>query len=244
MLKVNLIIIFCCAIFLSNAQNSTSSSAVKWQSKKWQRQDAGELIFSGGDLKQKGSTDAADNIVRFSMFFHFQNQFHYDFTKALGFYTGIGVRNVGFIHEWKYGEEDLKMKHRSYSLGMPVALKIGNFEKGVYGALGAEAELMFAYKRKLFYDGDKSKESEWFSDKVNLFNPSVFAEIRFKRGGYIRAKYYLMEFLTDKKDKFVLPGTSQEVEFTPGDNNLFSISVGSVLRARLKKKTPATRTDV
>ncbi|MBK7856389.1 MAG: hypothetical protein IPJ79_17195 [Bacteroidetes bacterium] len=244
MLKVNLIIIFCCAIFLSNAQNSTSSSAVKWQSKKWQRQDAGELIFSGGDLKQKGSTDAADNIVRFSMFFHFQNQFHYDFTKALGFYTGIGVRNVGFIHEWKYGEEDLKMKHRSYSLGMPVALKIGNFEKGVYGALGAEAELMFAYKRKLFYDGDQSKESEWFSDKVNLFNPSVFAEIRFKRGGYIRAKYYLMEFLTDKKDKFVLPGTSQEVEFTPGDNNLFSISVGSVLRARLKKKTPATRTDV
>lgn len=227
----------------SNAQSGGGTSD-KWLAQKWQRLDAGEIIFSMGDLKVKGWNESADNTVRFSMFFHFQNQFHFEFNKTIGFYTGIGVRNIGFIHKWNLDGEDLKMKHRSYSLGVPIAIKLGNFEKGIYGALGAEAELMFAYKRKLIYDGDKTKESEWFSNKVNIFNPSVFAEIKFKRGGYIRAKYYMIGFLTDKEDRFVLPGTNQEVEFTPGDNSIFSISVGSVLRASLKKKTSATRTDV
>lgn len=228
---------------IGNVQGRRDSS-VAWQPRKWQRLDAGEIILSSGDLKIKGLEDGADNIVRFSMFFHFQNQWHFDFNQNLGLYTGIGMRNIGFIHKWKTGEEDLKLKHRSYSLGIPIAIKFGNFKKGVYAALGAEAEVMFAYKRKAIYDGEKSKKSEWFSDKVNPFNPSVFAEIRLKRGSYIRAKYYLLEFLTDKTDRFVLPGTSQEVEFNPGANNLFSVSLGTVLRARLKKKTPATKTEV
>jgi hypothetical protein len=241
MLKKFLIITILSANMIAHAQTSSSP---KWEAKKWRTVEASEFIFSSGDLKVKDAEEDADNKVRFSMFFHFQSQWHYDFNKNIGIYTGVGMRNVGFIHTWKVEDEELKIKHRSYSLGVPLAIKFGNIEKGVYGAMGGEAELMFAYKRKLFFDGDKSKESEWFSDKVNLFNPSVFAEIRFKRGTYIRVKYYMMDFLSNKEDKFVLPGTSIEASLKPESSTLFSISIGTALKSRLKKKTVATKTEV
>lgn len=241
MLKKFFTITFITTSFLANAQ---TTSSLKWEARKWRNVDASEFIFSSGDLKVKDWDMQADNVVRFSMFFHFQSQWHYDFNKNFGIYTGMGVRNIGFIHNWKVEDEELKIKHRSYSLGVPLAIKFGNIERGVFGAIGAEAELMFAYKRKIFYDGDKKKESEWFSDKVNLFNPSVFAEIKFKRGTYIRAKYYLMDFLTDKEDRFVLPGNNTAIVHRHEASTLYSISIGTALKSRLKKKTVATKTEV
>ena len=61
---------------------------------------------------------------------------------------------------------------------------------------GGEAELMFHYKEKQFINGDKQRKSkEWFSDKVNLFNPSVFAGIQLPGGMNVKFKYYLNDFL-------------------------------------------------
>lgn len=210
--------------------------------KKWYSVSASEIIFSAGDLSVDSLS--VDNVVRFSAFFHAQQQAHFNFSKHLGIYTGFGVRNVGFIHRFKVGEEDLKIKQRSYAAGIPLAIKIGNMEKGVYVALGGEAELMFNYKQKIFYDGEKSKKSEWFSDKVNLFNPSAFAEIRFKKGSYIRFKYYMQNFLTNKENKFIIPGTSNEEILKAGENKLFYIAIGSALKMRDKKKRKATKNEV
>lgn len=57
----------------------------------------GEMIFSWASAKQNGAD--VSTITRFSPFFNIQTQFHYDAGETLGFFTGISVRNVGFIFD-------------------------------------------------------------------------------------------------------------------------------------------------
>lgn len=190
---------------------------------------ASELIFSSGDVKDGDMK--IDPVVRFSGFFHFQTQAHYDFSNFAGVYTGIGLRNVGFINKLN---DSVRAKQRSYSLGIPLAFKLGDMNEKVWFAAGAEAELMFAYKQKVYFGGQKFKNHKWFSDKVNLFNPSVFAEIKFKRGGYIRAKYHLKDFLQKDKQDIRLFGVPYE--FTPEESKLFYLSIGSAIEPKKAKR--------
>ena len=201
---------------------------------------AGETIFSYGQV-DAGSTDIKP-VVRFSPVFNFQEQFHYNFSKNVGFYTGLGIRNVGLISKVNYDitdnngnpfNKDVTIKERSYSLGLPFALKLGDLENGVNFALGGEAEIMFWYKRKIF-DGDtKKKTSVWFDNNVTVFNPSVFAEVKFKDGEYIRFKYYILDFLNYQGIELIDKTFLSEY----GRNSpLFYISIGAVT---LKKKTEA-----
>ncbi len=191
--------------------------------------NASELIFSSGEVKDGDMK--IDPVVRFSGFFHFQTQAHFDFSKFAGVYTGIGVRNVGFINKLN---DSVRVKQRSYSLGIPFAFKLGDMNEKVWFAAGAEAELMFAYKQKVFYGGQKFKNYKWFSDKVNLFNPSVFAEIKFRKGGYIRAKYYLKDFLQKDKQDIRLFGVPYE--FSPEESKLFYLSIGSAIEPKKAKR--------
>ena len=203
--------------------------------------NTGEIIFSGGEVKTGGVK--LDNIVRFTMFFHFQHQAHFDFSQHVGLYTGIGVRNVGFINKIKsLSGEDAKLKQRSYSIGIPIALKLGNMEKHSYISLGVEAEMMFAYKEKIFYKGYKSKNHKWFSDNVNLFNPSAFFELHGKKGGFIRAKYYLLDFLKDNDQSFFLPDSSGElIPYHPSSSKLFYISIGNTIKMKKHAKKHVTK---
>ncbi|MFM7728041.1 MAG: hypothetical protein ACKO7B_15170, partial [Flavobacteriales bacterium] len=100
---------------------------------KFYSKSANELIFSWADCTnensqvtgQAGAVVKADPIVRFSAFVNTQEQFHYDFTKNIGLFTGIGVRNVGFISNLFDGTNTIKVKYRQYALGVPLALKLG-----------------------------------------------------------------------------------------------------------------------
>ena len=80
-------------------------------------------------------------------------------------------------------------------LGVPLAIKLGSFKDNFYIYAGGEYELLFHYKQKLFVDGDKTKYSEWFSDRTNRFLPSVFAGVQFPKGVNLQFKYYLDDFL-------------------------------------------------
>jgi hypothetical protein len=82
---------------------------------------------------------------------------------------------------------------------------------------------MFAYKRKIFVDDSKSKSSAWFSDNVNLFNPSAFVEFNFSKGPYIRFKYYLMDFLNYQG---ITISETKIADYGP-KSPLFYISIGS-----------------
>lgn len=167
----------------------------------------GEVIFSGADVNFNG-TDVNTN-VRFTLFFHTQQLINLDLTGNIGIYTGFAIRNVGLITEDLYQNmgflnidnthpdynKNTKYKRRSYSLGFPIALKLGSFDKNFFFYGGAEYEWMFHYKQKLFVNDEKRKITEWTSNRVNSWIPSFFAGIQFPQGFNLKFKYYLDDFL-------------------------------------------------
>jgi len=172
-------------------------------------------------------------IIRYSAFFHFGEQFHLNFGKSFGLYTGIGVRNIGMINRLN---DTVKVKQRVYSLGIPVAIKLGDMQKRIYAALGAELELFFNYKQKTFLGsgrGEKvEKFNEWFSDRTPLLNPSLFIEFNFKKGTYIKLRYYLMKFLVAEKQNFTV--NNIKTGFRPETSQLFALSFGRVIGKKRK----------
>lgn len=228
MKKLSLILFSLCLSVSLFAQDETPV-------KKPYLKSASELIFSFGSVDAYGPSSNGigiekmdiNPIVRFTMFFHLQEQVHYDFSNRVGMFTGLGIRNVGMINDLN---DSIKVKQRVYSLGLPLAIKVGNLPNGFYVAAGAEAELFFHYKQKVFYDDEKFKKDEWFSDKVNLFNPSVFLDITSGRGGYLRFKYYLTDFLVEDKQDIKIYGN--QYTYIPEKSTMFYIAVGSTIKAK------------
>jgi hypothetical protein len=171
------------------------------------RSSGAELIFSGADVSYN-NTDVNAN-MRFTSFFHAEQMLNVDFGKYVGLFTGLGLRNIGFITEDLYQNmgflniddthadwnKETKIKRRSYSLGVPLALKFGNMKKDLFFFAGGEYEWTFHYKQKLFIDGEKFKFSEWGSNRVNAFLPSVFAGVQLPKGMRVKVKYYMDDFL-------------------------------------------------
>lgn len=195
--------------------------------------NAYEYIFSGGSVNESSSSVdgkpvSATNPVRFSAFLNMQEQFHFDFSKNVGIYTGIGVRNIGFIHDFKDSlNNKIKVKQRQYALGVPLAFKLGNMPKNIYIAFGGELELFFSYKQKVFYNNRKDKYDDWFSSNSELLNPSVFAEVNFPKGTFIRFRYYLNDFLKENPNGVDLNNGKLNYDFTP--STLMYLSIGTAL---------------
>ena len=207
----------------------------------WYGMTGAQLIFSEGHVNDGGSI--IPNTIRFTCFFHVQHQFHYDFGRFMGMYTGFSLINVGFINTIQLPDESsATLKQRSYSFGIPLALKFGNMPSGNYLAFGAEEECMFAYKQKILYGGNKTiSDDSWFSsDHVNLFNTSLFGELRFHNGSYIRFKYYMLNFLANKTS--TLDIASYQIQYTPEKSALYYMSVGFLLKT--KHKHHLTKKDV
>jgi hypothetical protein len=174
--------------------------------------------------------------MRFSAFLHFDTRYHFDFGKYMGIYTGYALRNVGFSVKYN---DTLSKKFRVYTVGMPLAFKIGNMEHRQFFYAGAEAELALNYKEKTFIDKDKKKFNEWFSSRTRLFMPSVFAGVQLNKGFNLIAKYYLTGFFNkDFKYKGVKP-------YGEIDAQLFYIALSYNTKAKkgsLKKRAEKTPT--
>jgi hypothetical protein len=166
-----------------------------------------EMILSGADVKFNDVN--VNTNMRFTLFFHTQQHVNLDFNDHFGLFTGIGIRNVGFIVEDYYqnvGFSDIgtehqhwnkntKIKRRSYSLGFPLAFKVGSFDKHFFFFAGGEYEWMLHYKQKQFLDGNKVIFKEWNSNRVNRWIPSLFAGVQFPQGFRLKFKYYMEDFL-------------------------------------------------
>jgi hypothetical protein len=153
------------------------------------RESSVESIFSFSDIEKKGVEIPSNS--RFTLFFNFGQNFHYDFSNVFGLYSGFGIRNIGFITE----ESDTVYKRRTYALGVPLALKLGSFNDNFYFFGGGEYELFFHYKQKQIIEGNKIKQSEWFSQRTKRFAPSFFVGIQFPVGINLKFKYYPFNFL-------------------------------------------------
>lgn len=179
----------------------------------------GELILGFANIERNGVREPS--VPRLSLFFHGQSLWHMDRSQHFGWFTGLSLRNVGFI----YDESDLiRKKFRTYNLGIPVAIKIGNMDQTyVYG--GYELEIPFNYKEKTFVSGEKrDKFNHWFSNRVNPINHTVFVGVRLRYGTSVRLKYYLTPFFNETFE--TLDGQGQRVR--PYENlnaHLFYFSI-------------------
>ena len=155
----------------------------------------GELIFSLANVEKNGNSESST--VRFSPVFNFQIMLNKDMSKNFGLFTGLAVRNVGYIiSDYTDPSNNLsyKKKFRSYNLGIPIGLKVGNLDRTfLYG--GYEIEMAFTYKEKTYVDGDKTdKITGWFSDRNELFQHGFLVGIQFPYAANLKFKYYLSEF--------------------------------------------------
>ena len=164
-------------------------SCISLFSQKTYTENGGEIIFSFSDVEYQGNN--RDSKMRLTMFLHMGRQRHYDFTNNIGMYSGLGLRNIGLSTDWGGYVE----KRRVYSLGVPLALKIGSFNDHMYFYGGGEYELFFHYKQKRKTENGKIKQREWFSSRTERFMPSLFCGVQFPKGINLKFKYYPRDFL-------------------------------------------------
>jgi len=221
--KVNLVVLavvlfFASFINIAKAQKLYTTSGGEW-------------IFQSGVIEKQN--DPLNTNLRFTMWFHVNENVHLDLGNTAGLFSGLALRNVGFITE----EGNLKTKYRSYNLGIPLALKLGSFKDEIYLFGGGEYEWMFHFKQKTFDDGIKRKHAEWFSDRTPSFIPSFFAGIQLPHGLQLKFKYYLKDFLNH-----AFQGSGDFTDYTAfTKTRLWYISLSfQVKNSRLRKaETPA-----
>jgi hypothetical protein len=154
----------------------------------------GELIFSLASIEQNGNSENAT--VRFSPVVNLQVMLNKDINKSFGLFTGLALRNVGYILPNYKDTNNLeyKKKFRSYNIGIPVGFKLGNLDKTFFYG-GYEIEFPITYKEKTYDGGDKiDKITGWFSSRQELFQHGFFVGVQFPYATNIKFKYYLSEF--------------------------------------------------
>jgi hypothetical protein len=158
---------------------------------------SGELIFSFAKISNSGEEEGSN--MRFSPVVNIQNWVNIDLSESFGWFFGLSLRNVGFIYD--VPNVDVKMKYRTYNLGIPIGIKVGNLNKSFLFA-GYELEIPVNYKEKQFIDGEKEdKKSSWFSSRTNTVNHSLMAGVQLPYGATVKFKYYLTNFFNkDYKD--------------------------------------------
>lgn len=251
-----LIAVFTTAAFIGNAQlfKKTSSHADEEKPyKKFYSANVSEVINGVGFLDPgkmtitnsdgsvlSNNTPDVRMVPRSSLFFHIAEQAHFQLNNTFGFYTGIGMRNVGMINEIQ-DTLTFTLKQRAYSIGIPAAIKIGNMTKRAYLALGGEMEFFFHYKQKSWIGGrsNKIKFSQWFSDRMEMFNASLFAEVNFGKGNFIKLRYYPGNWLRGTQSIGLKEGDKNyTATFTPSQSNMFNITVGKVMMQKERKRKP------
>ena len=196
---------------------------VKAQTGKFYTTFGSEMIFSFSSIDDNGNKTGGN--MRWTPVINLQTMVNYDPVKSFGLFSGIGVRNVGFIYDGYTDPETgdkVKKKFRNYNIGIPVGIKVGNMERlFVYG--GYEIEFPLAYKEKTFQNEIKSKFTVWFSKRVPTVYHTLLVGIQFPYGANLKFKYYLTNF--HNKD---FTTTVSGVQTKPYENlnaNVFYISL-------------------
>ena len=198
-----------------------------------------EMIFSFASIEDDGQD--AESILRWAPVVNLQSMLNLDVSSRAGLFTGLAVRNVGYIYgDYTDPSNDnvYKKKFRSYNIGIPVGIKIGNLEKSfIYG--GYEVEFPFLYKEKTFEGGDKiNKITGWFSKREELIQHGFLVGIQFPYGLNVKFKYYLSEF--HNRDYVDASGNKP---YAALKSNIFYFSLSSYLFKNFDYYTPSTKVN-
>lgn len=169
----------------------TSLITLGQDKKKVYTTSSGEMIFSFASISANGSEEGS--VMRFSPVINIQNWVNFDKADNFGFFTGLSVRNVGVIFDVP-GQPNTRIKARTYNVGVPVGVKLGNLD-GLFFFAGYELELPLNYKEKIFVNEEKQeKRNIWFSNRVPTINHSLMAGVQMPYGATLKFKYYLTNF--------------------------------------------------
>ena len=164
------------------------------QENKWYSTSGGEAILSWATVDNNGQE--GNVVTRFSAFFHFQSLANKDFSDKAGMYTGLTLRNIGFIYD-DPNNAAVRKKFRTYNVGIPFGLKFGNLRKS-HVFLGYELEIPLHYKEKTFVNEKREERfGVWFSDRTPTVMHSAFIGFRGPAGMSIKFKYYLTSFFNE-----------------------------------------------
>jgi len=185
----------------------------------------GEMIFSFAEFQSPEGIDLEQN-MRWSPVFNMAWHYNYDLNDYFGLNVGLGFRNVGFIVKGDgidIEDSDIdRKKYRTYNAGVPIGFKAGRLdqENPLFLFAGYEIEFPFAYKEKQFDGGDKlRKRTDWFSDRTEDFQQSVFVGIQLPEGFSLKAKYYLTDFFNaDFSETVRIDGTDSDLVVKPYEN--------------------------
>lgn len=111
-------------------------------------------------------------IPRFTYFFNMGADYNYQIDKNVSLFTGLSLKNIGLIIKL----DSIKNKHRVYTLGTPLGIRIHSADRKVWFKTGLDLSWAIHYKAKQFVNNKRvNRYSEWFSDKSAYFLPSAFA---------------------------------------------------------------------
>ena len=154
-----------------------------------------EMIFSFANIVDDGVDK--NSRMRWAPVVNIQSYLNKDFSEKFGAFTGLAIRNVGYTYTDYFDVEDQKTyekKFRSYNVGIPVGIKIGDLSRFfVFAAY--EIDIPFAYKEKTYDDGSKIRKTvTWFSDRQQRFQHGVMAGFQLTTGANVKFKYTFNEF--------------------------------------------------
>lgn len=187
---------FLCASVQMNAQDVIAEETSS-KSKIYISSSMDGYLFSTALIDDNGASSLGT--LRFSGFFNYGALANFDFSTSVGLFAGLNIKNIGFIEKFDVirdnQQEILTNKHRVYTLGIPVGLKIGNLSSNNFFIIGGGIDFPIHYKSKSYIDkSNKTKNGEWFSKQVNPVMPYVSIGARFRPGVTIKALYYPTNF--------------------------------------------------
>jgi hypothetical protein len=203
--------------------------------------DAG--IFSVSRVSANSGASYDLSRLRFSYVLNFGMHANYDFSSHFGAFTGLGIKNIGFIEKVPAIGKDVTVKRRVYTIGAPIGLKFGNLQKKTYGFIGGGVDVPFNYKEKRFTSrSNKTKFNEWFSDRTPVVMPYVFAGMSLKPGMTLKLQYYPGNFFnTDYSEQVAgFPGPITVKPYATSEVNMMQLTLGMDMRYS-KKHNKAVR---
>lgn len=132
--------------------------------------------------------------LRYSWFWNAGFDLNYKVASKVSIFSGLAVKNLGLIRK----DDSSTRKYRTYSLGIPLGLKISTSSKS-YLLVGGGVDFPFNYKAKVWVNGreNKVKSNEWFSNEVNPVQPFATLGYRFNKPLQVKFHYYPNNFWND-----------------------------------------------
>lgn len=174
-------------------------------------------------VKQQAGGKFELSTPRFTAFVNIGLNLNYDFSKNAGLYTGLHIKNIGFIE--KRNNPDSTIKRRVYTFGVPLALKLGDVKYGSYFLIGGGLDFPFNFREKGFVRrGDKTKFNEWFSDRTPRVMPYVFVGVHLRPLLAFKLQYYPLNFMN--QDYTYINANGLQTPYAAYDVQLLMLTAG------------------